>query len=54
MVRSVYALHLDVERVRTLVTGLRPTYERVRGELEEFTRFLERLSRADEEEVLCT
>lgn len=49
LVRHAYALHRDAEQVGTLVADLRPTYERTSGELEEFTRFLERLSRADEE-----
>lgn len=48
LVRHAYALQLDVERVSTLVTDLRPTYELVREELVEFTHFLERLGRADE------
>lgn len=51
VVRNVYALHLDAERVGTLAAGLRSTYERVREELEEFGRFLGRLGQADEEEV---
>ena len=50
VVRSVYTLYLDAERVGALVTNLRPTYERVREELERFVRFLEHLSRADEEQ----
>ncbi len=50
VVRSVYTLYLDAERVMTLVADLRPTYERMGGELERFTHFLERLSRADEDE----
>ena len=51
VVRSIYALHLDTERVGTLVAGLSSTYERVREEMEVFTHFLERLSRADESDA---
>lgn len=47
VVRNVYALYLDAERVRALVAGLRSTYERAREELEEFGRFLEHLSWAE-------
>ncbi len=50
IVRSVYALHLDAERVKVLSDHLRPVYEQARAELEAFVRFLERLTRADEEE----
>ncbi|RMF27046.1 MAG: hypothetical protein D6759_18430 [Chloroflexi bacterium] len=49
VVRRVYALHLDPERVGVLVARLRPTYERARKDLERFARFLRRLARADEE-----
>ena len=49
IVRSVYALHLDPERVEMLVVRLRPIYGQVQAELEAFVRFLERLVRADEE-----
>ena len=48
VVRQVYAFQLDAERVGMLVANVRPVYERVRGELEAFTRFLECLRRADE------
>jgi len=48
VVRRVYALQLDVERVIALVADLRPVYARTREDLEAFTGFLEHLKRADE------
>lgn len=49
IVRSVYAMHLDAERVEMLVFRLRSIYEQVQAELRAFVRFLERLMHADEE-----
>ena len=47
VVRSVYALHLDAERIGVLVFNVGTAYRRVQEELAAFGGFLERLSRAD-------
>ena len=49
IVCSVYALHLDAERVEMLSARLRSIYEQVQAELRAFVRFLERLVHADDE-----
>jgi hypothetical protein len=48
LVRHVYAINLDPERMEALMNSLAPTWEKVQSELLAFADFLEQLARADE------
>lgn len=45
VVQNIYAFEFDPGRVETLVLGLRPAFERLRGELTAFADFLDDLAR---------
>ena len=50
LVRNVYTIHLDSERMRVLVEALPSLWEQLRKDLLAFADFLIELSKADEEE----
>ncbi len=49
LIRNIYATNIDPARIKALVRQLDDLHNRVATDLERFTKFLDRLSRADEE-----
>jgi hypothetical protein len=44
VVRNVYTFHFDLERLDRLVKDLRPSFEQLRADLQDFSTFLKEIA----------